>query len=360
MFLSLYFDNSPIYNEGLSAFNTMNSKLPSISVVTNTYNPDPVIFEEVLKALKKQTYPKKLVEHIVIDGGSTNNTVKLAKAYKCRVVVRADLKEQEQMRSSMGFKMAKGKLIVVIQSDNIVISKDWLTKMVQPFVENKKVFCAFSEKNGYRKKMPLLTRYCALFGVNDPTIYYLHKTEKIRMDETKYNKGKILEEHKNYYIVKFNKNNLPPIGDNGHMFLKSAIRKAAQNTRDYMHTDAFSVLLSLGYDTYGVVKNSIIHVQKPDIVKSVNRRVELKEKFYDKYRGKRKYLVYDPNSTQDRINLIKYIIFTFTIVVPLFASIRGYTRIRDVAWFLHPVICILMVTAFGLSEVKMFFKRLSF
>ncbi len=333
-------------------------ELPFISIVTNTYNPDPVLFKEVLKALAIQTYPKKLVEHLVIDGGSTNETVKLARSFKCRVVVRADLKEQEQMRSSMGFKMAKGKIIAVIQSDNIVTSKNWLLKMVQPFIDNPDVFCAFSQKNSYRKNMDVLTRYCALFGVNDPTIYYLNKTEKLRMDETKYNKGTILEERKDYYIVKFDRSNLPPLGDNGHMFLKSAIRKVAKDTKNYMHTDAFGALLDMGYDTVGVVKNSIIHAQKPNIIKTIKRRVELKEKFYDTYRGKRKYLVYDPGSVRDRINLVKYIIFSLTIVIPLLESIRGYMRIRDKAWFLHPLMCLLMVVGFGVSEIKHSFNKL--
>lgn len=331
--------------------------LPLISIVTNTYNPDPILFEQVLKAIKKQDYPKKLIEHIVVDGGSTNGATKLAKKYGCKVTVRVDLKEAEQERASMGFRMAKGKIIAVIQSDNIIVSKDWFRKMVQPFIENKKIFCAFSEKNTYYKNMDILTRYCALFGVNDPTIYYLDRTEKIRMDEKKYSKGMILEEHKNYYVVKFNRQNLPPLGDNGHVFLKSVMEKANDDTKRYMHTDAFGKMLDMGYDTVGVVKNTVIHAQKPNIIRTIRRRVELKEKFYDKYRGKRKYLVYDPNSLKDKLNLIKYIVFSLTVIVPLYESLRGYFRIRDVAWFLHPVMCLLMVTGFGASEVKHAFKK---
>lgn len=335
----------------------INKKLPFISIVTNTYNPDISLFEEVLRALKSQNYPSKLVEHIVVDGGSTNGAAELARKYKCIVKVRADLKEQEQMRASIGFKLAKGEILAVIQSDNIVTSKDWLNKMVKPFMENTNIFCAFSEKNAYRKGMPVLTRYCALFGVNDPTIYYLKKTEKSRMDEKKYNKGTILNENKDYYTVKFNRKNLPPLGDNGHMFLKSAMKKADTDTKNYMHTDAFGKLLDLGYDTVGVVKNSIIHAQKPEILRTVRRRVELKEKFYDTHRGNRKYLVFDPNSNRDKINLVLFIMFSVTVIVPLLESIKGFLKIHDRAWFLHPLMCILMVSGFGISELKRLVKN---
>ena len=110
---------------------------PSISIVTCTYNANLPLFEEVLKTLRSQEYPKKLVEHIIMDAGSTNGTIELAKKYDCKVFVRADLAEEEQMRASLGFKKAKGKIILIIQSDNIVMGEDWLKRMVEPFIENR-------------------------------------------------------------------------------------------------------------------------------------------------------------------------------------------------------------------------------
>ncbi len=347
--------NSPRPKNGISSDI---KNLPTISIITCTYNCDLKLFEKVLKAIQVQNYPKKLIEHLILDGGSTNNINKLAKKYGCHLIVRKDLKEAEQMRASLGFEIAKGKILLMLQSDNIVVSKDWIMQMVAPFREEENIYFTYSDKNNYFKGMNLLTRYCALFGANDPTIYYLKKTEKIRMDEDKYNKGKILSENDNYYVVRFNKSNLPTLGDNGQMFLRSAIRKVTGNHVGYMHTDAIAQLLDLGYDTFGVVKNSVIHVQKNDILKSVSRRVEIKEKFYDKYRGKRKYLVYNAKSPEDRLNLIKYIIYSVTFIIPLAESIRGYLKIKDTAWFLHPVICFLMVAEFSYSELRRTVKNL--
>jgi len=336
--------------------------LPTITILTGTLNSNVEVFKEVLDSIRKQDYPKNLIEHIVLDGGSVNETVRLAKKYGCRVIIRSDLqseKEHGQSRGVIGIKMAKGELILVLESDNILTSGDWLKRMVEPFIQNKKVFCTFSAYNFYEKNMPATTRYTALFGSPDPTLYYLNKTEKIRMDQKKYNKGIILKETNDYYIVKFTTETLPTLGDNGHMFLRKAMLKVVKDTDDYIHVDAFSKLLNYGYDTFGVVKNSIIHVQNPNLIDLVKRRVEIKKIFYDKKRGKRKYLVFNPNSMNDRINLIKYIIFSLTILEPLFESIRGYMRIRDKAWFLHPVMCFLMVTGYGLSEIERRIKDIS-
>ena len=49
--------------------------LPSISILTITYNPNPKVFRKVLDSIKNQDYPKHLIEHIVVDGGSKKNKI---------------------------------------------------------------------------------------------------------------------------------------------------------------------------------------------------------------------------------------------------------------------------------------------
>jgi len=72
----------------------------------------------------------------------------------------------------------------------------------------------------------------------------------------------------------------------------------------------------------------------------------------DEAKGKRVYLVFDPNSSKDRFNLFKYVIYSLTIIEPLMESIRGFLVIPDPAWFLHPLMCILMVFGYGWSEIE--------
>ncbi|KKQ34992.1 MAG: Glycosyl transferase [Microgenomates group bacterium GW2011_GWA2_37_6] len=332
--------------------------LPSISIVTCTYNANLILFKQVLKALRAQDYPGNLIEHIVMDAGSSNGTVELAKKFGCIVFVRPDLKDEEQMRASIGFKKAKGKIILIIQSDNIVVGRDWFRRMVEPF-ENKKVFCTYTAQYSYKKNMSATTRYGALIGANDPIIspYFLNKIEKTTMIQKRYNKGRIIKETPNYYVVKFNKDNFPPLGDNGQMVLRSVMEKVNKDPREYLHLDTFARMFDLGYDTCGVVKTSIIHVITPDIKRFVIRRIQLKEKFFDDKRNNRRFLIFDSKSKKDRINLIKYIIFSATILPTIIQSARGYLKIRDSAWFLHPIICFLMLGAYAYSEIKWIIRK---
>lgn len=332
-----------------------NKQLPSISIIARTLNTNISMFTRVLEAVKKQKYPKELIEYIVVDSGSTNGTIKLAKKYGCKVIENVTIGEDAQ--ASIGIKAAKGDIILDLESDNIITSNDWFLKMVKPFMENKEVFFTYSAYNSYEKNMPATTRYCALFGSPDPVLYYLGKSEKLRLTEKKYNKGKIIKENSDYYVVEFNRENLPTLGANGCMFLRSAINKVNKDPIKFTHTDAVAEMLDLGYTTFGVVKNSIIHMANPSVMGLIKRKVQIKTRFYDRLRGKRKYLVFNPNSNKDRLKLILCVIFSLTIIEPLIESLRGYFKIRDKAWFLHPLVSFLMVVGYINSELKFILKN---
>lgn len=335
------------------------NNLPTISIVSSTYKPNLRVFEKMLKALKEQTYPRELIEHIIMDSGLSEDTIKLAKKYGCKTYVLPNLQEEEQTRASLGFKKARGDIILIIEDDNIVTSKNWMMKMVQPFLENKNVFCTYTLHYTYEKNMSITTRYGALIGANDPLIspYFLDKIEKIPMTQDHYNKGQIISETKDHYIVKFKRDNFPPLGDNGQMVLRSAMNKVNKNPKTYVHTDAFGRMFDLGYDTCGVVKDSTIHIIGSDIMRMVKRRLEIKDKFYDWRRKERRYHIFDWNSKKDRLNMIKFVIFSITIIPTLYQSVRGYLKIRDTAWFIHPFMCLLMLSIYGYSEMRWFLLK---
>mgnify|MGYP001571838263 CR=1 FL=1 len=54
---------------------------------------------------------------------------------------------------------------------------------------------------------------------------------------------------------------------------------------------------------------------------------------------------------------MKYVALSVTIVFPLYESIRGYIKIRDAAWFLHPILSFIMLFAYGASEFRWFIKN---
>lgn len=327
---------------------------PSITVITATLNPHILTFRQTLIALKKQTYKGK-IQKILLDGGSDAKTLKLAREFGYKILSFQNDSTEGGNRLFKGLSHARGDVILILESDNIIPHSKWLEKMVEPFRE-KRVFSTYPAYNSFRKKDSVMTRYTGLFGSPDPTLYYLEKSDKISMFEKTYKKGLIIHETKDYYVVQFEKNNLPTVGDNGFLVKKRVLQKVVKKNKDYIHVDAFAELLDMGYDTYGVVKDSIVHVSRASIFEQAIRRGNVKDAFYNKRLGTRKYLVFDWDSSRDRKRLFLFILFSVTIIQPLFISIYGFFRKPDSAWFIHPLYSILMVLVYGISEIRRILK----
>lgn len=334
--------------------------LPSISILTITYNPNPQVFRKVLESIKNQDYPKKKIEHIVVDGGSKTNTINFLKNYGCKLIIKKELRDQSEARRAFAVKEAKNDIVLWLESDNVLPDKNSLRQLVQPFVDDKKIISTFTLHYGINKNMKLLDRYCAFFGVSDPVALYLKKADRETWLTDKYVKGKIIKRRKNYDVVEFNKNNLPTVGDNGFLTRRKILLKANISPEDYVHIDIYVDLLKLGFKRFAVVKTtSIEHDIGNGIFDLVRRRVLYAKRYsLSKYLNYRRYAVFDFNSPKDIMNLSKYILYTVTFVQPLFLSIRGFLRIRDVAWFLHPFMCWLFLiyyvrfTGFTLLKLK--------
>lgn len=328
--------------------------LPSISIITNSYNSDLSIFDLSLKSIREQNYPKSLIEHIVMDAGSNNGTADLARSYNCMVINCPDLIMEHQQRMGLAIKRAKNDIVLMLETDNILVGRNWLKDMVLPFMYDEEIFCTFSMHNNFLKNMSLLTKYCALIGASDPPVCYLGKADKMMLDEKKYNKGEIISETPKYYIVRFTKENLPTLGDNGHMVRRAIINNVNKDLKKFHHTDAFFYLVVKGHNKFGVVKNSVIHYIGSSILKLYRRRVFYRSQFRG---GKRAYLIFDYNSTSDKWNLFKYMIFSITFVVPFLRALKGYMRIHEPAWFLHPVVCFVAVVMYTKSEILYLIRK---
>ena len=73
------------------------------------------------------------------------------------------------------------------------------------------------------------------------------------------------------------------------------------------------------------------------------------EQFYLSPNKKRRYSVY---TSKDKINLIKYVIYSMTFVKPLADAFRGYLKIHDSAWFFHPVLAFSLCMIYAYTTIK--------
>jgi len=86
-----------------------------VSIVTPSYNQAEFI-EDTILSIQNQTYP--FVEHIIVDGASTDGTVEILKKYGDNINWISEPDNGETEAVNKGFKMARGEIIGWVSSDN--------------------------------------------------------------------------------------------------------------------------------------------------------------------------------------------------------------------------------------------------
>jgi glycosyltransferase involved in cell wall biosynthesis len=92
--------------------------LPLVTVITPTYNRANYLIETIESVLS-QDYNK--IQYIVLDDGSTDNTIELLRKYNQRIILETHTNIGETRTVNQGFKMAKGEFITVINSDDPIL-----------------------------------------------------------------------------------------------------------------------------------------------------------------------------------------------------------------------------------------------
>jgi glycosyltransferase involved in cell wall biosynthesis len=94
----------------------MQNDLPKISVIVPSFNQGTFI-EETFRSLLSQEYP--LLEIIVIDGGSTDQSVEIIKTYEPHLAYWLSEKDSGQSEAiNKGFRIATGEVITWLNSDD--------------------------------------------------------------------------------------------------------------------------------------------------------------------------------------------------------------------------------------------------
>jgi len=133
---------------------------PKLSVVIPMYNEERYL-KRCLDSLLKQT--QKIYEIILIDDGSTDDTIKIAKQYKkkCRFIILKQEHKGPGAARNYGASKAHGKILILIDAD-MLFDENYLKHLIKPIINDNE----FGTTHGTEKVANLNNLWARSWSIN--------------------------------------------------------------------------------------------------------------------------------------------------------------------------------------------------
>ena len=315
---------------------------PFLTIVIATFNSSKLL-PRTLDALVNQSYPRDRMEILIVDGGSTDDTLSIAKKYGCLVI---DNPETEPVHAKMlGIQNASGKYLMVLDHDEVLVNPDSVKnriELLEKYPSTKVALCS-----GYKRpaNYSLLNEYISEFG--DPFSLFVYNFSKgVGFQE----KGlrricEVLDDDETFLRCSFAKTKNIPIFElcclatitNLEWFRAHA--DILENPQNMVHM--FYIMLSKGCPEMILLKNDPLVHYSADSLKAyfpklkwrIKNNIHFSDKGESGFNGRQKYTSYSKCK--------KYWFVPYTILIPVCLLHGAYFAItrKNPIYLLHPVLC---------------------
>lgn len=311
------------------------SSLPTISVILPTHQAGKYL-QNCLKSIAMQDYPKDKLEVLIIDGGSRDRTLEIAKKFNTfpTKILFNPFRDCDEGKS-IGLRHASGEIIALIDADNELNSPDWFKVMVQPLLEDKTLFGVESPWL-IRKDDPLINQYETLLQIADPLARQLHPKMEV-LDRGKYI----------VYRTKFG--DTPVIGANGFLWRRRVIDFVGGYEQKFEEVNFIARVVEGGYLSYAKVKEvGIYHYYCTSVWSYIKKRVKIGRKFLArKERGQKTWVDHATNDS-----FLRAVLYNMSIIGPTLEALSEYRKSRNIAWIWHPFISFLTIIVYSYAVIE--------
>jgi len=231
----------------------------TLSIVIATYNSETLL-KKVLESLMRQTLDRDMYEILVVDGGSTDQTIKIAKKSNCRVI--NNPKTEPVHAKYLGYLNSHGKFLMYLDHDEVLKSSRSLEKKLEAFGD-KRVKAVIASGYITPSDYGVLNDYINEFG--DPfSMFYYRISKEYKRFERQLDKILIkVRSNKNFNIYKLQEFNQIPLMEllaGGSVFDKKYVDTIINKKEVKLHLTHLLLYISKEVPYVALTKNDpIIH-----------------------------------------------------------------------------------------------------
>ena len=307
---------------------------PKISIVVLSFNGGECL-RRCLSSVKKQIYPKNMVEIIVVDNGSTDRSVNIAKKYTDKVFVIRNFDGGYSNRAS-GMKMASGEYVyMILEQDMELRSKYFLQKMVKPLVENSQIVASFTREY-QNSRQPWINRYISSTpSQSAPLFEYLTPSVS----------STIVESKVDYSVCKYVIGHIPTTT---HMIFRVSFLKKTtvwKQKWDFDH-DTITKLVKAGYQKFAYVPDAgIYHYHVNNLRELVNKSLRNLDNHYFPYNRSLTYKWVDFSNKKEVLKLLFWVIYANLFFPALIKGFYRFLKTGDPIMLVEPIVVIVTTDA---------------
>lgn len=293
---------------------------PLISITIPTFNEENNI-KLCLDSIQKLDYPKTKIEVHIVDGGSTDKTIKIAKKYSFVKIIK-NPKRDTHIAKMLGLKAARGEFWVYFDADLQVNGANWAKAMIKPLEEDDKLTATVSRYHT-RKGDSWIENYINLDPIGRDTLFAWF-TPSIESTITSWKKG--------YALCQYKLDSFPPEGR--CLFRRKLLLKTVGKFERFRELDTLLLLIKAGHNKYAYVPNPGYYHRHPQSLSELRRkRKRNTERNYipGRKEGYIHFKWFDLENPKDFVKMCGLILYAFSGIGPVFGGMFKTIRHRNLA-----------------------------
>lgn len=299
------------------------------SIIMPTYNSEKTI-EKALVSIRGQKFDQEAIEILVIDGGSTDRTIDIAREYGATIIFNKERVPEAAKR--LGYQQARGKWIIKQDSDEVYIHNMQLAQKKEFIDRNPNVYCLLSDRLLPGKRCGISCAYLNYCG--DPFSYIVYELRGSIVSE---NERFLYKQDQKGNVYRYKKGDQYPIGDGGcTAFNIEKFRELfgeEYDSPEYVNLSTQKILETTGF--MGCIPNdNIYHYSKADI-KSYLKKVRFKIHFNLNGSNALGYATKAKNDSKYSKRKWLFVLYAISIILPVTDSIKMAIDQRDITFLLH-------------------------